>query len=109
MSVSLSIKNVPDDLAERLRARAARNRRSLQRELLSILELAAVGGQMTPPAETASPQPDVRLSIEAIAERARVLFPAGTPSSVALIRAMRDGRERELLQRSRVADHRQAR
>jgi hypothetical protein len=31
------------------------------------------------------------------------------PSSVALIRAMRDGRERELLQRSRAADRRQSR
>ncbi len=38
MPVSLSIKNVPDALAEELRRRAARNRRSLQRELLVILE-----------------------------------------------------------------------
>lgn len=38
MSVNLSIKNVPDELAERLRARAAHNHRSLQGELMSILE-----------------------------------------------------------------------
>ena len=38
MPVNLSIKNVPDNLAERLRARAARNHRSLQGELMVILE-----------------------------------------------------------------------
>ena len=38
MPVNLSIKNVPDDIAEALRRRAARNRRSLQGELLVILE-----------------------------------------------------------------------
>ena len=41
MPVNLSIKNVPDALAGKLRARAQRNHRSLQRELMSILELAA--------------------------------------------------------------------
>ena len=38
MPVDLSIKKVPDDVAERLRARARQNHRSLQGELLSILE-----------------------------------------------------------------------
>jgi plasmid stability protein len=38
MPVNFSIKNVPDDLAEEVRSRAARNRRSLQGELLVILE-----------------------------------------------------------------------
>jgi plasmid stability protein len=32
---------VPDDVVERLRARAARNRRSLQGELLDLIERAA--------------------------------------------------------------------
>ena len=41
MAVSLSIKNVPDEVVERLRARAARNRRSLQEELLALVERAA--------------------------------------------------------------------
>ncbi len=41
MPVSLSIKNVPDEVVERLRARAARNRRSLQGELLDLVERAA--------------------------------------------------------------------
>ena len=38
MPVNLSIKNVPDELAGRLRERAARNHRSLQGELMAILE-----------------------------------------------------------------------
>ncbi len=41
MPVNISIKNVPDDLAGRLRRRASRSRRSLQGELLMILEEAA--------------------------------------------------------------------
>jgi plasmid stability protein len=36
-AMNLSIKNVPDDLAERLRQRAKRNHRSLQGELLAIV------------------------------------------------------------------------
>ena len=40
MPVNLSIKNVPDALAERLRQRANEHHRSLQGELLTILEQA---------------------------------------------------------------------
>lgn len=38
MPVNLSIKNVPDDLAGRLRERARRHHRSLQGELRAMLE-----------------------------------------------------------------------
>ena len=38
MAVSLSIKDVPDSLARALRARAAQHHRSLQGELMIILE-----------------------------------------------------------------------
>ena len=37
-TVTLSVKNVPADLAKRLKERAARNNRSLQGELLEILD-----------------------------------------------------------------------
>jgi antitoxin FitA len=43
MTVNLSIKNVPEALAERLRRRAAARHRSLQGELLAILEEAIAG------------------------------------------------------------------
>ena len=38
MPVNLSIKNAPDDLVAELKARAQRNHRSLQGELLAIVE-----------------------------------------------------------------------
>jgi plasmid stability protein len=38
MATNLSIKNVPEKVVRRLRARANANRRSLQGELLSIIE-----------------------------------------------------------------------
>lgn len=50
MPVNLSVKNGPDALVDRLRARAERNHQSLQRELPSILESEA--GDGCPPAST---------------------------------------------------------
>lgn len=38
MPVNVSVKNVPDNVIEKLRKRAKRHHRSLQGELLSILE-----------------------------------------------------------------------
>lgn len=104
MPVNLSIKNVPDALAERLRARAHRNNRSLQRELMTIVELAvrddapaavrplSVGSQAALAVAPGQGLPPGRLSIEQIVERARQHFPRGTPSSVELIREERDRR-----------------
>lgn len=40
MPVNLSIKNAPDEIVRRLRERASRHHRSLQGELLAILEAA---------------------------------------------------------------------
>ena len=41
MPVTLSIKNAPDDVVRRLKERAKRHHRSLQGELLAIVEAAA--------------------------------------------------------------------
>jgi PHP family Zn ribbon phosphoesterase len=58
MGVSLSIKDVPEALAERLRQRAARNHRSLQRELMAIVEAATDPGAVVGPTHgTGSPAP----------------------------------------------------
>jgi len=38
MSANLSIKNVPDELVKQLRRRAAKHHRSLQGELMAIVE-----------------------------------------------------------------------
>ena len=91
MPVNLSVKNVPDELAERLRRRASANRRSLQRELLSILEAAAGAGGM--PRVVGGPEgPRDTITIEELAEITDKLFPNGTSSSVEFIRRMRDRR-----------------
>jgi plasmid stability protein len=44
MPVNLSIKGAPDDLVRRLRERAARHHRSLQSELIAVIEK-AVGSE----------------------------------------------------------------
>jgi plasmid stability protein len=78
MPASLSIKNVPDHVIERLRARAARNRRSLQGELLDLVERAA------------DEVPTV--SARDVYARIRTLnLPAGE-NSATIIRELRDGR-----------------
>lgn len=51
MPVNLSVKNVPDDLAEQLRRRAAKHHRSLQGELLAILEQSVAEEHPITPAE----------------------------------------------------------
>jgi plasmid stability protein len=51
MSVNLSIKNAPDDLVVLLKARAERNHRSMQGELLAILEDAVRAPQRMTPME----------------------------------------------------------
>ena len=40
MAVNLSVKNVPDELADKLRRRAKANNRSLQGEMLAVLQAA---------------------------------------------------------------------
>jgi plasmid stability protein len=91
MPVNLSVKNVPDELAERLRRRASANRRSLQRELLSILE-AAAGRGGTPLIVGAPEPPRDAITIDELADITDKLFPRGTSSSVDYIRRMRDRR-----------------
>jgi plasmid stability protein len=47
--VNLSIKNAPDEVVQRLRERAQRNHRSLQGELMAIIEDAVQpAGRLTP-------------------------------------------------------------
>lgn len=90
MAVNLSVKNVPDELAELLRRRAATNNRSLQRELMSILEAAV--GRGTAAEGSATKTRRNSLTIEELIERSRKLFPQGTESSVEFIRKMRESR-----------------
>jgi plasmid stability protein len=78
MSVNLSIKNAPDHIVERLRKRAERHHRSLQGELMAIIEAAATEDRPLTPAEVVA---EVRkLGLNAPSE------------SAAMIRADRDSR-----------------
>jgi len=78
MPVNLSIKNAPDDIVERLRKLAAKHHRSLQGELLAIIEEAVRRPARLTPREVLA---EVRrLGLETPAEAA------------AIIRADRNGR-----------------
>jgi plasmid stability protein len=74
--MNLSIKNAPDDVVARLRARAARNHRSLQGELRAIVE-AAVQQEI----------PDSAFDVLAAVRRLGLQTPS---ESAALIHADRD-------------------
>ena len=76
-AVTLSVKHVPKDLAGRLRARAARNNRSLQGELLAILTDAAAV-----------------TTVSDLASLVRQLGLRSPSESAAMIRADRDARRR---------------
>ena len=96
MSINLSIKKVPEALAARLRARAERNHRSLQGELMAIIELAAAEAQLS--AERSAPdaaRPRGTKTIEQIAAEHRALYPrpfAKVPRAVDMVREDRDAR-----------------
>ncbi len=51
MPINLSIKNAPDDLVQRLRERAERHHRSLQGELMAIIESAVLDERSAKPAD----------------------------------------------------------
>jgi len=78
MPVNFSIKNVPDEIAEALRDRAARNHRSLQGELMAILE-ETVGQTRT-------------LTPREVLEEVRRLGVKTPSDSVDILRRLRDSR-----------------
>lgn len=78
MPVNLSIKNAPEQVVQRLRERAERHHRSLQGELMAIIEAAVQEERPATPAE-------ILAKVRRIGVR--------TPTEAAeLIRADRDGR-----------------
>ena len=93
MPVNLSIKGVPDALADRLRRRAERNHRSLQGELMAIVERAADEEDLAPPAVRGAGRGTK--TIEQLAAEHRALYPEpfrNLPRAVDIIRADRDSR-----------------
>ena len=99
MEVNLSIKGVPEELAGRLRARAARNHRSLQGELMHIIETAALREDDAPSSTLTGtfggPTRRGSKTIEQIAAEHRALYPKPfdrVPRAVDIIRKDRDSR-----------------
>lgn len=78
MSASLSIKDVPEEVLERLRARAERNHRSLQKELLAIVEAAAYG--------------EAEYTVDDLMQQVRDLGLATPDQATGWIRDLRDAR-----------------
>ena len=76
MPVNLSIKNTPDQVVQRLRQRAERHHRSLQGELLAIIEEAV--------------RPDQDVSPADLLAEVRRLGVATPAESAAIVRAERD-------------------
>jgi len=78
MPVNLSITNAPDRVVQRLRDRAERHHRSLQGELLAIIEAAVENDKPSTPAD--------------ILAEVRRLGLQTSSEAASLIRADRDGR-----------------
>lgn len=100
MSVNLSIKDVPEEIAAALRSRATRNHRSLQGELMAIIAQAAAEEPVV--AMSGSPVtrfgPGERRGTKPIGEihaEHRRLFPkpiGAAPLAVDIVRTDRDSR-----------------
>lgn len=78
MPVNLSIKNAPDDVVRRLRQRAERHHRSLQGELMAIIEAAVETDRAMMPFDVLAEVRRLGLNTPAEAE--------------AIVRSDRDGR-----------------
>lgn len=83
MPVTLSIKNVPDELAALLRERAARNHRSLQGELMAIVEAAA---------KPVQGRNHGTMTIDEVMAEVRKLGLSSPSESADIVRKMRDER-----------------
>lgn len=98
MAVNLSIKGVPDELAERLRRRAERNHRSLQGELMAIVSESVREPEPAPPvaAGVSGGTRAGHLTTEQVLAELRRLNPKravrGGPLAVDIVRADRDRR-----------------
>ena len=81
MPVNISIKNAPDELVSRLKRRAAENHRSMQGEVIAILDQV-----------TREPSVVTTTQMEAILAKIRAIGHPNTSDSVQIIRDDRDRR-----------------
>ncbi|MBE3073215.1 MAG: Arc family DNA-binding protein [Acidobacteria bacterium] len=96
MPVSFSIKNVPDELAEALRLRARQNHRSLQGELMAVLQASVRSGSLT---TSQMREPAIAWGTQVLPEHSRRLDTGrrrivwSESESAVIIRQMRDERD----------------
>ena len=106
MPVTLTIKQVPEALAEKLRQRAGANHRSLQGELMAMLHQALAEPLNAREPETPSyrstktgknqkvPVHGARMTLEELWERSRKLGGESDSESAQIARELRDARHR---------------
>ena len=82
MGINISIKNVPEDKVERLKARAKQNHRSLQGELLALIDAALA----------ANPPQRKTVSIDELVENGKRLGLTTANEATRWIREDRDSR-----------------
>lgn len=87
---NLSIKGARDDVVERLKERAERNHRSLNGELLAIIEAAVADRPLS--TEDEATKGGHRLTVGDVLAAARESGLKSPSESAAIVRAMRDGR-----------------
>lgn len=108
MAINLSIKNVPEAMANAIKARASANHRSLQGELMALLEASVqqradditlnVDAASVDVTGADSRQHTTKLSVAELNTRLRQIVPIATSlpsgtSAVEIVRRMRDGRD----------------
>lgn len=114
MAHTLTIRNVPEALARKLKSRAERNHRSLQGEVMAIMEQATAANaaqqpeashraptdakSAAPDADSAAPRPAAvavgkRLTIQEIWDRGKRLGLSGRNESAHIVRKIRDERD----------------
>jgi antitoxin FitA len=106
MPITLSIRNVPDDVAERLRARAKRNHRSVQGELMALVsEASNEAGLQDEAREFVSQVSKPKMSVREVADEIRKLG-LPRPAENESTKMIRDDRD-EFSDRHLLADPKQ--
>jgi antitoxin FitA len=104
MTVTLTIRNVPDEIAERLRTRAERNHRSLQGEMMALLEQSVGERGLGEEVREYRSQSAPKLTFEEVVGRAKKRGPLRSEaerkeeSIVEMINRMRDERTDHIMQ-----------
>jgi plasmid stability protein len=96
MPINLTIRNVPDALARTLKLRAERNHRSLQGEVMAILEGAAVGSRAEEPATSYGTSSGMKVSVNDAEHNATKKSATSAPEALTIQQLWERGRRHGL-------------